>query len=74
MKVIKEQKAGITGYIENQPIRQYDNSITVLFINDKERTENKTINYNNTIYYFGTSNRQTDGTYIATYWKNRPVW
>lgn len=74
MKIIKEQKAGVIGYIENQPIRQYDDSITVLFINDKERLKNRTINYNNTVYYFGTSTRQKDNTYIATYWKNKPVW
>jgi len=74
MKIIKEQKAGITGYINNQPVKQYDDSIIVLFINDKERTENKTINYNVTTYYFGTSTKQKDNTYIATYWKNKPSW
>ena len=74
MKVIAEQKAGITGYINNQPVRQYDDSITVFFNNDQERIQNKTVKYNGITYYFGTSNKQTDGTYIAIYWKNRPMW
>jgi hypothetical protein len=74
MKILKEQKAGIIGEINGQPIRQYDDSITVFFNDDQERIQNKTIKHNNTIYYFGTSNRQKDGTYIALYWKNRPVW
>ena len=65
MKVISIRKAG-NG--------QYDDSITVHFENEAERIANKTIKHEGVIYYYGTANRQSDNTYIATYWKNRPVW
>ena len=74
MKIIKEQKAGITGYIQGRPYKQYDDSITVQFDNVAERDKNKTINYNSITYYYGSATRQKNNTYIATYWKNKPVW
>jgi hypothetical protein len=74
MQVLKEQKAGITGYIDNQPVRQYDDSITVLFENREEVNKNKAVLHNGITYYYGTGTQQKDGTYITTYWKNRPVW
>lgn len=74
MQIIKEQKAGIIGELQGQPIRQYDDSITVLFRDNEERINNKVITHKGIKYYFGCSNRQQDGTYIATMWKTRPVY
>jgi hypothetical protein len=74
MQVIKEQKAGIVGYIEGNPCKQYDDNITVQFTDSTERDKNKTVNYNGIIYYYGSSTQKKDGTCTATYWKNKPVW
>ena len=74
MKILKEQKAGIIGYINDQPVRQYDDSIIVLFDTAEERDKNKIIMYNNILYYYGSGNLRKDGKYITTYWKNKPVW
>lgn len=74
MQIIEETKAGIIGEINGQPIRQYDDSITVLFKNDQERINNKIVTHKGIKYYFGCSNRQQDGSYIATMWKNKPVY
>lgn len=74
MKILKEQKAGITGYINDQPIRQYDDSIIALFDTAEEIDKNKIIKYNGVLYYYGSGNLRNDGTYITTYWKNKPVW
>lgn len=74
MKIISEQKTGIIGYIEKESVKQYDDSITVQFQDDAERLNNKIINHNGVTYYFGSSNRNKDGSYTATFWKNKPVW
>lgn len=74
MEILNATKAGIVGHIEGKPIRQYDDSITVLFDSEAERIANKTIEYEGTLYYYGTANRQHDNTYVALYWKTRPVW
>ena len=74
MKILKATKAGIVGHIDGQPMRQYDDSITVQFDNEAERIAHKTVEYEGITYFYGTSNRQKDDSYISIYWKNRPVW
>ena len=74
MEILKATKAGIIGHIEDAPMRQYDDSITVHFHNEEERIATKTINHDGITYYYGTANKQTDNSYIATYWKTRPIW
>lgn len=74
MQILKVTKAGIVGHIDGKPMRQYDDSITVHFDSEAERIATKTIDHDGVTYYYGTANKQDDNSYIATYWKNRPIW
>jgi hypothetical protein len=74
MKIIAEHKAGSTHKMFDVEVKQYDDSINVLFENAEERDKNKVINHNGINYYYGCGNQNKDGSYIAEYWKNRPVW
>jgi hypothetical protein len=80
MKIKEYKKAGETeefklfGQVIHQ--KQYDDSIIVHFENEEEIKpywKGKTIKYNNVTFYFGSSTR-IDKDYIATFWKNNPVW
>jgi hypothetical protein len=74
MKIIAEHKAGTTHKMFDVDIKQYDDSIDVILNSREEIYENKTIKHNDITYYYGSSTQQKDGSYIAEYWKNRPVW
>lgn len=77
MKILEYRPNGSIQIIFGHEIKQYDDSITVEFDNESEITpywKGKTIKYNDISFFFGSSNIKRDGSYVATFWKKKPVW
>ncbi len=81
-KVIEFKKAGAkTEVAPGLFSQQYDDSITVKIVMDKESQALypcdvlPIVVYKNVRYFFGSSTKIGVGSsYIATYWRKKPVW
>jgi hypothetical protein len=76
-KILEYRPEGSTKKVFGHDIKQYDDSIIVHFPSELDINpywKGQTIKYNNIPFFFGTSNKQGDGSFIAEFWKNKPVW
>ena len=81
-KIVEAKKAGAkTEVAPGLFSKQYDDSLTLEIVMDKEPQAIypsdvlPSIIYNGVRYFFGSSTKVgSTRRYIATYWKNKPVW
>ena len=82
-KVIEAKKAGTkTEILPGLVSQQYDDSLTVKIVMDKEASAIypsdvlPEIIYKGIHYFFGSSTKIAgkNRTYVATYWRKKPVW